>query len=166
MEGGVLTNDTRTDASDAEREERRAMMGLLARATGAELAAGLARLGPPADVEDLRPPEVGLVMLRGRMGGTGAAFNLGEATVVRAVVRLSSGEVGTAYALGRDRAKARLAAVVDALWARPDRRAAIETGLLEPIRRRLAGEAARESSETAATRVDFFTMVRGENATP
>ena len=37
------------------------------------------------DVEHwmLRPPECGLVMVRGRMGGSGAPYNAGEATVVR-----------------------------------------------------------------------------------
>ncbi len=56
--------------------------------------------------EDLREPENGLVMVRGRIGGDGAPFNLGEATVSRAAVRLATGEVGFGYALGRDRRKA------------------------------------------------------------
>ena len=65
--------------------------------------------------EDLREPENGLVMVRGRVGGDGAPFNLGEATVSRAAVRLSTGEVGFGYTLGRDREKARLIALCDAM---------------------------------------------------
>nr|WP_269812739.1 phosphonate C-P lyase system protein PhnG [Aurantimonas marina] len=61
----------------------------------------------------LRAPEAGLVMRRGRIGG-GAPFNLGEACVARASVRLASGEVGHAMVLGRDTDHARLAAFFDA----------------------------------------------------
>ena len=65
--------------------------------------------------EDLREAENGLVMVRGRIGGDGAAFNLGETTVTRAAVRLATGEVGFGYTLGRDREKARMIALCDAL---------------------------------------------------
>ena len=54
-------------------------------------------------------------MVRGRVGGDGAPFNLGEATVSRAAVRLSTGEVGFGYTLGRDGEKAQLIALCDAL---------------------------------------------------
>ena len=36
----------------------------------------------------LRQPETGLVMVRGRIGGTGAKFNLGEVPVTRCALRL------------------------------------------------------------------------------
>ncbi len=65
--------------------------------------------------DDLREAEHGLVMVRGRIGGDGAPFNLGEATVSRAAVRLASGELGFGYTLGRDREKARMIALCDAL---------------------------------------------------
>ena len=60
-------------------------------------------MAEPPDYVELRAAESGLVMVRGRIGGDGAPFNLGEATVTRATVRLASGEVGFAYVLGRDR---------------------------------------------------------------
>ena len=111
----------------------------------------------------LRGPEVGLVMVRGRTGGGGAPFNLGEATVTRASVRLESGEVGHAYCLGRDLEKARTAAVLDALWQHPETAERIEAEIVAPlVAARDAADAARRA-ETAATRVDFFTMVRGED---
>ncbi len=34
------------------------------------------------------PPRPGMTLVRGRMGGTGSPFNLGEMTVTRCVVRL------------------------------------------------------------------------------
>lgn len=113
--------------------------------------------------EPVRGPEIGLVMLRGRSGGGGAAFNLGEASVTRATVRVSTGSVGHAMILGRDAAKARAAAHLDALWQDEAWRGRIERDVVEPLL--AADDEAREQSaeETAATRVDFFTLVRGED---
>jgi alpha-D-ribose 1-methylphosphonate 5-triphosphate synthase subunit PhnG len=142
---------------------RRRAMALVARARRAELAA-IAGRWPDHGARDLKPVESGLVMLRGRIGGDGAPFNLGEATVTRAVVELASGERGFAHILGRDAEKARLAAIVDALWQREASRAEIEAAILAQIDARLAAEAAKTRAETAATRVDFFTLVRGEDA--
>ena len=141
-------------------EQRQSVMAACAAATAAEVAAAVHALAI-ADAEDLRAPEIGLVMARGRIGGTGAAFNVGEVSVARAAVRLSSGEVGVAYLMGRDRDKARAAAVLDAAW-QTGRRAEVEA-VLEPIRQRVAGERALKQRQTAATKVDFFTMVRGED---
>ena len=142
---------------------RRAAMAALAQASGEELerlwdAAGLTR-----DAEAVRGPETGLVMLRGRVGGGGAPFNFGEATVTRATMRLSGGAIGHSYALGRDKQKARLAAIADALWQDPAQRPAVEARLLEPLRHAAAAADARRRAETAATKVDFFTLVRGED---
>ena len=97
------------------------------------------------------------------VGGDGAAFNLGEATVSRAVIELPTGERGYGQVLGRDREHARLAAILDALWQKPEASGVVETAVIQPIRARLAAEASRNSAETAATRVDFFTLVRGED---
>ena len=84
--------------------------------------------------ENLREPENGLVMVRGRIGGDGAPFNLGEATVSRAAVRLSTGEVGFGYVLGRDRRKARLIALCDAMVQSSEFAAAVEENVLAPLR--------------------------------
>ncbi len=113
--------------------------------------------------EDLREPENGLVMVRGRIGGDGAPFNLGEATVTRAAVRLATGEMGFGYVLGRDRQKARLVALCDALWQSNEFADAVEAKVLAPLRAARIAERNRKAQETAATRVDFFTLVRGED---
>ena len=141
---------------------RRAALNLLVRATSDELIAPLARHWPGLVVRDLRPAETGLVMLRGRAGGDGAAFNLGEATVSRSVVELESGERGFGHRLGRDVAQARRIAIFDALWQREADRAEVERRVLAPVAARLDAERAKAAAETAATRVDFFTLVRGE----
>lgn len=111
----------------------------------------------------VRGPEIGMIMLRGRAGGGGGAFNLGEATVTRATVRLESGEVGHAVILGRDDEKARMVAHLDALAQRPDWNARIEQTIVRPALEARAEERSRRAEETEATRVDFFTMARGED---
>ena len=142
---------------------RPALMGLVARAEAAELSEPLARLWPGLEAQDLRSPEIGLVMLRGRTGGDGAPFNLGEATMTRAVVEIAGGVRGYGQVLGRKPALARMAAVVDALAQREADRPLVEAEIVAPITRRLATEKALQAARTAATRVDFFTLVRGED---
>ena len=138
-------------------------MAVLARSTHARLQ----ELWPAVGIEPayslLRKPEFGLVMLRGRVGGMGEAFNLGEATVTRASVRLKDGAIGHAMALGREPAKVELSAVIDALCQDGRMAAHIETSLIEPIRLELREADEARRAQTAATRVDFFTMVRGED---
>jgi alpha-D-ribose 1-methylphosphonate 5-triphosphate synthase subunit PhnG len=142
---------------------RRAAMAVLAQARAHEIAAGLTALGPTPTHAEVRPTETGLVMVRGRIGGDGAPFNLGEATVTRCAVQLASGEIGFGYVLGRDRDKARLAALCDALWQSAEHRTAIERNVLAPLRARHRQRLACSREETAATKVDFFTLVRGDN---
>lgn len=143
-------------------EDRRRWMGVLAKAAPDDVAQSLSRLGPIPAYDLLRRPETGLVMVRGRTGGDGAPFNLGEMTVTRCSVRLAGGTVGHAWVAGRRTDHAERAAVLDALMQDPAHRPAVE-----PEIARLAGlHAARRDKaarEAAATRVDFFTMVRGEN---
>jgi alpha-D-ribose 1-methylphosphonate 5-triphosphate synthase subunit PhnG len=159
-----VTNSGPATAAAAPNDNaaRRAAMATLADARTDEIAALLTVFGVPTHVE-LRPVETGLVMLQGRIGGDGAPFNFGEATVTRAAVRIASGETGFAYVLGRDPDKARLAAVCDALWQNADARAPLERDVLTPLRTRLEDARAKRREQTAASRVDFFTLVRGED---
>lgn len=140
---------------------RKAAMATLVHSGTAEIAARLEAIAVP-EHENLREPESGLVMVRGRVGGDGAPFNLGEATVSRAAVRLATGEMGFGYTLGRDRRKAQMIALCDALIQSADHAERIETQVLAPLRAAVAAERGRKAAETAATRVDFYTMVRGE----
>jgi alpha-D-ribose 1-methylphosphonate 5-triphosphate synthase subunit PhnG len=101
-------------------------------------------------------------MLRGRIGGDGAPFNVGEATVSRAAVRLASGEVGFGYTLGRDREKARMIALCDALVQSDDFADDVETQVIAPLQAAILARRSHRAAEVAATKVDFYTMVRGE----
>lgn len=149
--------------ADPEQAARQQAMAVLARASGSELAKAWDAWPDRPEVSPVRGPETGLVMVRGRIGGGGAPFNFGEATVTRATVKLSTGQVGHAYALGADKEKVRHAAIFDALWQDGATRSAVEDRLVAPIRQRLETEDTQRRDETAATRVDFFTMVRGED---
>ncbi len=140
---------------------RQAAMAVLSAAAPARLAALWAGWPDQPEHHRVRGPETGLVMVRGRAGGGGNPFNLGEATVTRATVRLASGEVGHAYCLGRDGDKAVTAALFDALFQRDP--AGVEVAVLAPLRAEQAAADARRRDETEATRVDFFTMVRGDD---
>ncbi len=142
---------------------RRRCVSLLAGATADELFAAWDALKDKPEAKPVRGPETGLVMVRGRIGGGGSPFNLGEATVTRATVALASGTVGHAQALGTDKQKARLAAIFDALWQEDATRDHVENAVLAPVEYRIASEKKMKAEETAATRVDFFTMVRGED---
>ncbi|MCK3780270.1 phosphonate C-P lyase system protein PhnG [Ensifer sesbaniae] len=141
---------------------RKKAMGLLARATFDELNAAWETLADKPEVHPVRGPETGLVMVRGRIGGGGDPFNLGEATVSRATIRLSTGEIGHGQMLGTDRQRARLAAIFDALSQCAGNKADVAS-LLRRVAERIAQEERRKAEETAATRVDFFTMVRGDD---
>jgi len=142
---------------------RKRIVDLLAKATLAELQDTLSMFEPAPAHTALRGPETGLVMVKGRIGGGGAPFNLGEATVSRASVRLADGRIGHGYRLGTDRKAAELSAVLDAVAQDETARALLETHLLTPLETRLATETERLDAETAATKVEFFTMVRGED---
>jgi alpha-D-ribose 1-methylphosphonate 5-triphosphate synthase subunit PhnG len=150
-----------TPGENGKQAQRQAAMAVLAHSDATEIARHLGALALPP-YENLREPENGLVMVRGRIGGDGAPFNLGEATVSRAAVRLSTGEVGFGYTLGRDRQKARMIALCDALVQSNEFADAVETKVLAPLRAAIVSERNRKAAETAATRVDFYTLVRGE----
>lgn len=137
---------------------RRRWMGILARASRAELAALLETAPPLPPHRRLRGPETGLVMARSRQGGDGAPFNLGEITVTRCSVALDDGTVGHAYAAGRDAGQAELAALLDAALQDPDRREGLLAAVIAPLAEAQAARAARDAAKAAATRVQFYTM--------
>ncbi len=142
--------------------ERRDWLSLLAKSDPGMLADLWDAAGFAPQHQTLRAPEIGGVMTRGRIGATGAPFNLGEISVTRCSVQLTSGEVGHGYVQGRDKIKAQRVAMLDALL-QTDARKRVETEILAPLR--MAAQQARSTraSKAAKTKVDFFTMVRGEN---
>lgn len=138
--------------------DRKAWMSVLAKAPPARLAALLPDL---PEVVFLRSPEVGSVMVRGRMGGTGAPFNLGEMTVTRCSLRLN-GTAGHAWVKGRDKDHAIRAAIVDALM-QTDQADETRSRIIAPLVAEAKANSSGRAARAAATKVEFFTMVRGED---
>jgi alpha-D-ribose 1-methylphosphonate 5-triphosphate synthase subunit PhnG len=157
----MMAGDETQRNESAGQARRKAVMAVLAQADAAEILGRLEAIALPVH-ENLREPEDGLVMVRGRVGGDGAAFNLGEATVSRAAVRLSTGEVGFGYTLGRDRRKAEMIALCDAMVQSAEFADIVESKVVAPLRAAVIAERSRKAAEAAATRVDFYTLVRGE----
>jgi alpha-D-ribose 1-methylphosphonate 5-triphosphate synthase subunit PhnG len=147
-------------AADLAEDERRRWMGVLARASAMEIEGLLAGLPPLPRHTRLRGPETGLVMVRGRAGGDGAPFNLGEMTVTRCAVRLPDGTIGHAYVAGRDARQAELAALLDAMLQDAGRRDALQAKVIAPLAAAQAGRRAQAERRAAATRVQFFTMTQ------
>lgn len=143
--------------------DRQTRISVLAKADAKALFDHWAQLGLDPKCKLLRGPETGLIALRGRIGGGGAPFNFGEATLTRATVQLESGQIGHAATLGRNHAKAKLAAVIDALAEDPSHSQAIQETILSPLAQAADQRDATRSAEAAATKVEFFTMERGED---
>ena len=157
------TEDHRT--ATASISDRQVWLGVLARARPEDLQTAFHSLGGEPPCKILRSPEVGAVMIEARAGGTGSRFNAAEATVTRCVVQVGK-SIGVSYALGRDRARARLAAIADAMLQEAASDSAevarLIGALIEPTQREIAQRRLEASVKAAATKVEFFTMVRGE----
>jgi alpha-D-ribose 1-methylphosphonate 5-triphosphate synthase subunit PhnG len=147
-----------------EEMTRPAWMGLLAKAPEALLGQLWEAAGIEAAHEWLRPPEIGAVMVRGRTGGTGAPFNLGEMTVTRCALRLvggpAGGQVGHAYVAGRSLEKARIAALCDALLQVEAQAVVVRDTMLTPLEKAAAEARETMAAKAAATKVEFFTLAR------
>ena len=153
-----------TEVGSAEPRSRQYWLGILARAPLDFLELHLAALaqGPH---QWLRPVETGLVMVRGRAGGTGQRFNLGEATVTRCVIRPDAAltachQVGVGYVLGCSHRQALLVALADALLQERDLHALWYARLIAPLISLLAEKSAEQRAQTQSTRVEFFTVAR------
>lgn len=160
MSPNTMTNSIR----DGSQFNRAWCISIMARAEARHIATILAATrDADFSYQIVKPAETGTVMLEGRAGGTGQRFNVGEATVTRCVVKLSNGPIGVAYALGRDKIKAEQSAVLDAILQKADEtmrdNILAQLVVLDEIH---AAETERRSRKAAATKVNFFTLVRGE----
>lgn len=145
--------------SVVEQAPRQKWLAVLAKADPRELGAAWDRLPTRPGYRLLRAPEIGMVMVRGRTGGSGDAFNVGEMTVTRAAVRLDAGATGVGYVAGRDRRHAEIAAVVDAMMQSPELRE-VAAEIVQPLQAAQSARREAAARKAAATKVDFFTMVR------
>jgi len=159
------TSDQTSELADATAARQR-WMAVLAKARAGELERLWQGLDGLPGWRPLRAPEVGMVMARGRIGGDGQRFNLGEVTVTRCAVRLDGDPVriGHAYTMGRDKAHAERAAVLDALLQDPAWRDRLEAAVIAPLATAAARRREQAARKAGATKVDFTTVTRGEDA--
>jgi len=148
-------------------EARRRWLAILAKAELGELESAWDVLAEKPAFRVLRRGETGLVMVRGRIGGTGQPFNLGEMTIARAAVQLiddtgRATHIGFGHVAGHAPRMAELVALFDALLQDPARHAAIHEALLAPLANKQAAAKLVRAAKCATSKVDFFTMVRGE----
>ncbi|MDE8602158.1 phosphonate C-P lyase system protein PhnG [Marinomonas sp. RSW2] len=115
------------------------------------------------DFENIRPAEVGLTQIRGRMGGTGSQFNVGDMTITRCVVQSAKGHYGHSYIAGRDKNHALRAAQLDAMLQDPTHQHSLMENIIQPLAHTLATQQAQKANNVAQTKVNFFTLVRGED---
>ena len=144
--------------------ERQAWMAILAKASPLQLQEKIKALEPLPEYSFLRPPEIGLTLVRGRAGGTGQVFNLGEMTLTRCVIKLNHQPMitGFGYVAGRSHLHAELAALGDGLMQHPDWCERVQKIVIEPLQAEAIRQQQVKQSQAAATQVNFFTLARGE----
>lgn len=143
-------------------QQRQRWMSVLAHSQPAEVRSHWQALNLNPVYHSLRAPEIGLTQLLGRMGATGRRFVLGDMTVTRAVVQLANGGQGYSYIAGRDKAHAELCALIDALLQQPGSHELLQQQLIEPLAALQQEQHQLRARAVAASRVDFFTLVRGD----
>ncbi len=141
---------------------RQHWLGLMAKAPAGRVACLLDQAVTRPAFTWLRAPEVGSTMVQARAGATGAPFNLGEVTVTRCALTLATGEVGHAYIQGRNKTDAEAVAMVDALMQTSEA-PTLQEHVLDVLAAEQTAKRAARAAKAAATKVDFFTMVRGED---
>ena len=143
-------------------EERQKWMSILSKSSCQELEDAWKGISEKPGYQHLRKPETGIIMARARAGGSGLRFNLGEMTATRCAVKTDDGYVGCAYVMGRDHRHAELAAVFDALLQNPGHQLKLLNKVILKLKVSHKKRKEKISKKSAATKVDFFTMVRGE----
>lgn len=140
---------------------RQTWMAILAKSSVVDLEQQVKTLGEIPKYTFLRNSEIGLAMVRGRAGGTGEAFNLGEMTVTRCVIKMKDVR-GFGYVGGRSKRHAELAAVCDGLLQQNEWRDRLQELVIQPLHTKLIEHQRKQQNQTEATKVEFFTMLRGE----
>jgi len=140
--------------------ERQRWLSILAKAPADRLQTLWEAIGPIPAYAVLRKPEIGLVMVKGRISGSGAPFAAGEMTVTRAAVRLQTGQLGIGYVGGRHPRQAEIVAAIDALGQLPEWRQPLEDKIVTPLEQEAEARCRLRASKAAATKVDFFTVAR------
>ena len=137
-------------------------MSILARTPVEELTEAWNSIVDKPDYRFLRKPETGMIMVRAKTGGSGQSFNLGEMTVTRCTIKTEAGFVGCGYVMGRDQQHATYAALFDAVLQDETHRSHILETIISQFELAQKNQKEIDSKRSATSKVDFFTMVRGD----
>lgn len=143
--------------------QRQRWMSVLAHSQPLELTQHWQALDLTPEYQCIRPAETGLAQIQARMGASGRRFFLGDATLTRAVIRLTSGICGYSYLLGRDKAHAERCALIDALLQEEQHHERLMQRIINPLDALRQERLTLRARAVAASRVNFFTLVRGED---
>ena len=105
-------------------------------------------------------PEIGSIMIQGRAGGSGDKFNLGEATLTKCIVKFQE-KTGYSYHLGRNLIKSEYGAILDALMQIESYHSKLLMYVKE-FQEEIQKEKTKIIAGSSESKVDFFTMVRGD----
>ena len=150
------------ETENFEKTKRQEWMSILAKADTELLNTLWCDLQDKPSWRNVRAPETGMIMVRGKAGGVGTTFNFGEMTLTRATVRLDSGISGVAYVQGRSTSKAEQSAVLDAMLQDERYSDNVLKTVIKPLEKFITREKVSRSRKAANTKVEFFTMVRGK----
>jgi alpha-D-ribose 1-methylphosphonate 5-triphosphate synthase subunit PhnG len=143
-------------------EKRKSWMSLLATSNQSDLLNLWEQKKIRVNYIWLRTPEIGSIMAQGRMGVTGDKFNIGEVTITRCSLKLNCGTIGHSYVQGRSKKKAEISALCDALMQTKMSKE-INKNIIIPLEKIKKDNKDKILSKAEATKVDFFTLVRGES---
>lgn len=146
---------------DIQRSARQKWMAILAKSNLNQLETKVAEIGTLPEYSFIRPPEIGLTMVRGRAGGTGQVFNLGEMTITRCTLKIEE-VIGFGYVGGRSYRHAELAALCDGLMQIPEWHDIVQSIVIEFLEAEAKRKTEIQQCQTEATKVNFFTLKRGD----
>ncbi len=153
-----MTNNAEDTPGRSARQHWLAVLAHAPRELLERHAAGL----PEREFARLRAPEIGLTMVRARIGNVGDRFNVGDATVTRCVVRHRGDDgrlaAGVGYVLGRDEARAEWIARLDALLQQPAHHDTLMREVVAPLEQATAKRRTAQAALTAGSRVSFDTL--------
>jgi len=144
-------------------QQRQRWISVLARADFADLQQHWHATGINSKFTPIRPAEIGLSQVQGRIGATGRKFNMGDVTISRAVIQLESGEMGYSYVQGRNKQHAEVAAIIDGLMQTEQHNEQLEHQLIQPLAAIKSAQEQARNNAVSSSKVDFFTLVRGED---
>lgn len=151
-----------TQTPQKNHARRQHWMSVLARADWADIEHRWKSVGIDLPYTILREPEIGLAQIRGKMANKGDVFNVGDTTITRASVQFKNDVVGHCYTMGRNLDKALTCAVIDGVLQHDQHNQVVMDAVIAPLQQAFIEKRKHRKQEIETSKVDFFTLVRGD----